>query len=624
MIWSDRKCLWLLFSSLFALLLELLSLLGITLPDTIALPFYLLVIFGIGYHTIWEGLKALFALNVKSINLLMLIAVCGAFYLAKYEEAAVVIVLYTLAEKLEDLGIKKSRSALEHLARRMPQSVKVSGKGMQPLSQIKVGDVIEAKPGSMLPVDGRVLSGMSTVDESTITGEPIPKDKTPGESIYSGTLNLQGYLEVEVTTLPKDSTLAKIQQLTFEAAQTKAETQKFIESFAQIYTPLIMLLAIGVTAVPVLFFGAEFDSWFLESLTLLVIACPCALVISTPISVYSAVGNASSQGVLIKGGRYLEALGRVKAIAFDKTKTLTVGKPCVTDVVAFGKNTKDDVLACAAGIEQFSEHPLSDSILNAAKEKQLTPHRVRDFQSVMGKGVKAHCTVCDSGHRCIGKLQFVLEEHDVPQNVLEEIDALQKEGKTVICISSHQDVIGLIALADTPRSDSLGLIQELRAMGIDSAMLTGDHQTVAEAVGKELGISFIYADLLPEGKVDRIAELQKKYGVTGMVGDGINDSPALAASSVGISMNSLGSDAALESADVVLLSDQLGLIPSMIRLGRRANRIIRTNIFFAVVVKLIFVSLALMGQSHLALAIFADVGVTILVIMNGLRLLALS
>ena len=621
MIWTDKKFLWLLFSSIFVVILELLSLIGITLPDAVALPFYLFVIFIIGYHTLYEGLKALVSLNFKSINLLMLIAICGALYLGKYEEAAVVIVLYTLAEKLEDLGIMKSKSALKALVDQMPKEIKVKGqKGLIKVSTLKIGDIVEIKPGSMIPIDGKVVEGFSSVDESPITGEPIPRDKTIGDPIYSGTVNIQGYLEIEVLALSQDSTLSKIQQLTFEATQSKAETQKFIESFAQVYTPLIMVLAIGLTAIPV-FFGGEFDHWFFESLTLLVIACPCALVISTPISIYSAVGQASSMGVLIKGGRYLEVIGRVRAMAFDKTRTLTIGKPHVTDVITFGKNTEDQVLSCAAGIERYSEHPLSESIVAAAEKRNLSPHDVINFESVMGKGVKAHCTVCDTGHRCIGKLQFVLEEHEVPEEVLARIDSLQQEGKTVVVISSDEEITGLIALSDTIREESPELISELKKLNVQSAMLTGDHETAAKVVGGRLGIDEVHADLLPDGKVESLQKMIDRYGIVGMVGDGVNDSPALAASSVGISMSSLGSDVAIDAAEIVLLNDRLSLIPKIVKLGRRTNRIIQTNTFFAVLVKLIFVSLALLGRGNLALAIFADVGVTILVILNGLRLL---
>jgi len=621
MIWTDKKFLWLLFSSLLVIVLELFSLAGWSVPRDIALPFYLIVIFCIGYHTLWMGVKALISLNFKSINLLMLIAVAGALYLGEYEEAAVVIVLYNLAEKLEDLGIMKSKSALKALVDQMPKEVTVKGKdGAVPVGSLSIGDIVKLKPGSMIPVDGTVATGFSSVDESPITGEPIPKDKTEGDAVYSGTVNLQGYLEVRVDAPVENSTLSKIEQLTFAATESKAETQKFIESFAKIYTPVIMALAVGLTTVPVLM-GGDFDYWFFESLTLLVIACPCALVISTPISVYSAVGHASSMGVLIKGGRYLEIIGRVRALAFDKTRTLTVGKPHVTDVMTFGRQTQEQVLACAAGIEQYSEHPLSDSIVEAARTRSLNLHEAVNFESVMGKGVKAHCTVCDSGHRCIGKLQFILEEHEVPEEVLKEIDALQHEGKTVVLVSSDQETAGLIALADTIRGESAQMIADLKNLRVKTAMLTGDHETAAKAVAEELGIDEVHADLLPDGKVDALRAMLDRYGVVGMVGDGVNDSPALATSSVGISMSSLGSDVAIEAADIVLLSDRLSLIPKMVSLGRRASGIIQINTFFAILVKLIFVTLALLGKGSLALAIFADVGVTLLVILNALRLL---
>ncbi len=621
-MWSDVKFRWLVFSGIFVIILELLSLLGYTLPNSIALPFYLAVILAIGHETLLHGFTALLKLNFKSINLLMLIAVVGALYLKKYEEAAVVIVLYTLAEKLEGLGIQKSKSAMKILVDQMPEELFVKGRGGPiPLNEIQIGDIAQIKPGQMIPLDGTVTSGFSTVDESTITGEPIPKDKIPGDDVYSGTLNRQGFLEIKVTALSKNSTLAKIQEITYEAVKSKAETQKFIETFAGYYTPIIMLLAIALTTIPTLVFQQNFDAWFLEALTLLVIACPCALVISTPISIYSAVGKGSSMGVLIKGGRYLEAIGNIKAIAFDKTRTLTIGKPHVTDVIPFGENTKEQILSCAAGIEQLSEHPLSDSIVEAAKGKGLQLHKATNFESVIGKGVKAECTVCESGHRCIGKLEFVLEEHHVPDRVVEVIENLQREGKTAIVISSHHEVIGVIALADKIREESAELIKDLQNMNVKSALLTGDQNLSAQTVGKSLGIDEIRAELLPQDKASEIKDLLDKYQVVGMVGDGVNDAPALALASVGITMSSLGSDTAIEAASIVLLNDRIGLIPKIILLGRRTTSIIRFNTFWAVLVKCVFVVLALSGLSNLALAIFADVGVTILVVLNSLRLM---
>jgi Cd2+/Zn2+-exporting ATPase len=592
------------------------------LPYFIEIPLFLAIILGIGYKTLWHGLKALLQLNFKSINALMLIAVIGAFYLGKYEEAAVVIVLYTLAEKLEDLGIEKSQSALGVLIEKMPKVVSIKGK-QDPilLTDVQVGDILIIKPSDMIALDGKVVAGSSYVDESTITGEPVPQDKYEGDSVYAGTLNKQGYLEIEIQKRSQDTTFAKIKELTFQATKVKAHTQKFIETFSQYYTPAVILLAFLWVAIPTLFFGQPFDAWLLRGLALIVIACPCALVISTPISIYSAIGNASTQGALIKGGRFIEAIGQIKAIALDKTRTLTYGLPIVTDILPFGNNSKDQLLECAAGVEIFSEHPLAQSIVEAAKRGQLSPHEVENFQSFMGKGVKADCLVCNDKHHCIGKLPFILEEHTVPQEIIDEIDLLQQQGKTSIVIATHQEIEGVIALTDQIRPESQPLIKGLKQLGITPIMLTGDHYAPAQVVAQTLGINEVKAGLLPEGKAAAIKELVTQYQSVAMVGDGVNDAPALALSSVGITLGSLGSDTALEAASIIILHDRLDVIPFLIRLGRRTIQTIQFNTALAISIKLIFIGLALFGMTNLALAIFADVGVTILVVLISLRLL---
>ncbi len=621
MLWNDKKFRFLIFACVLVGVFEFLSLGGIHLPRIVAIPLFLGVIIGVGHETLYHGFQALIRFDFTKITLLMVIAAAGAFYLEKYEEAATVIVLYTLAEKLEDIGIAKSKSAFDALLSRMPKEVIIRGiEHSIPLDTVCVGQVMIIKPGEIIALDGVIVEGASSVDESTITGEPIPKDKRVGDLVFAGTLNTHGYLEVKVTKLSKDTALSKIRELTFQATKSKAKTQQFIEKFAKYYTPCIIGLALILVMIPLFIPGQSFNLWFLEALTLIVIACPCALVISTPVSVYSAIGNASRKGVLIKGGRYLESLGNIETIALDKTRTLTIGKPHVTDVIPHGQQSKEDLLSCAAGIEKLSEHPLSLSIIEAAESEELDLHEVENFQSVMGKGAKAECLVCESRHHCIGKLQFILEEHEVPEEVVELVEQLQNEGKTVIVVSTDREVEGVIALADEIREETPEFIKNLKEHRIHTVMLTGDHEITAKVVGDELGIDEIYANLLPEDKATKIGELLRRYNTVAMVGDGINDAPALALSSVGISFGSLGSDTAVEAASVVLLNDRLSLIPEMIRLGKRTLGIIRFNTTCAVFIKLIFVGLAIFGMSNLALAIFADVGVTVLVILNSLRL----
>jgi Cd2+/Zn2+-exporting ATPase len=622
-LWQDAKFRWLLLSVALVGVFEFLSLAGWHLPAAVGAPFFAAIILTVGWRTILNGLKALAKLNFKSINLLMVIAVAGAFYLGQYEEAAVVIVLFALGERLEQFGIQTSKSALQALVDRTPKNatVKVEGGSKQvPLAEIVVGDVLIIKPSDMIALDAEVTSGSSSVDESTITGEPLPRDKHAGNQVFAGTLNLQGYLEARVTKLSTDTTLAKIINTTFAATKTKAETQKFIENFSAYYTPTIIVIALLLAVVPTLFFARPFDPWMREALTLLVIACPCALVISTPISIYAAIGNASARGALIKGGKYVEAIGRVRAIAMDKTRTLTYGRPKVTDVLTFGESTREHLLACAAGIESYSEHPLAQSIVEAARAENLTPHDAKNFEAVLGKGVKADCVVCYDKHHCIGKLPFITEEHSVQAEVVARVDTLQREGKTSIVISNAREVEGIIAVTDELKPESRDVVAELMRLGIETVMLTGDNRAPAQAVAAAVGIREVKAEMLPEDKADAIKELTQRYGAVAMVGDGVNDAPALALSSVGIAMGAAGSDTAIEAASIAILNDRLEIIPFLVALGRQTISTIKLNTALAVATKLLFVGLALAGISSLALAIFADVGVTVLVILNSLRL----
>ncbi len=621
----DSKLRWLIFTGFLVAVFEIFSLFGIRLEPYEAIPVFGAITIAIGYQVIFDGLKALFRLNFSSINLLMLIAVIGAFYIGEYEEAAVVIVLFSLAERLESVGISKSKSSLDRLVEEMPSYAQIKGMD-EPIdvAQVNVGDIVVVKPHQLIPFDGEVVSGDSFVDESTITGESIPADKRLGDEVFAGTMNRRGVLEIRVNRKSGRSTVDKIRKMTFDAIKHKAKTQQFIEKFSSYYTPIILLLAIIWTLIPPLLGMREMDESFKQALTLLVIACPCALVISTPISIFSAIGNASTAGVLIKGGRYLEALAQVKAIAFDKTRTLTHGTPVVTDVIAFNGHSREDLLSCAAGLEIFSEHPLANSIVEAAKKEGLTPHKVEKFESVVGKGAKAECLVCRDRHHCIGKLDFILEDHHVPDEILSQLQQLQQEGKTVIVVSSDKHVEGLIAIEDKVRTEAASVVKNLGKRGIKTVMLTGDNKMTATAVAKSVGIKSVMSEMLPQDKAKEIAKLMKEHQFVAMVGDGVNDAPALASSSVGISMTSLGSDTAIEAASIVILNDHLKMIPYLIRLGKETLNMIRFNTTLAVIIKLFFVALSLVGLSHLALAIFADVGVTVIVVLNSLRLMKFS
>ncbi len=624
-LWQDTKFRRLIGSVALVAVFELLSLAGWRLPKPIGFVLFAAIIIIIGHRTLLNGLRAIIKLNFKSINLLMVIAVVGAFYLGEYEEAAVVIVLFTLGERLEEFGIMQSKSALQALVERTPKSATVkdseSGTREVPVDRVQLGEILIIKPSDMIALDAEIVSGSSSVDESTITGEPLPRDKHAGDKVFAGTLNMQGYMEARVTKTVKDTTLSKIIETTFQATKAKAETQKFIEKFSGYYTPAIIFTSLTLVLVPTLAFAQPFDKWFSEALTLLVIACPCALVISTPISIYSAIGNASSRGALVKGGKYIEALGQIKALALDKTRTLTYGRPVVTDVLPFGNHTREHLLACAAGIESYSEHPLAQSVVDAARSENVTLHNADNFEAVLGKGAKADCIVCFDKHHCIGKLKFITEEHSVQEEIVAQVEALQNAGKTSIIISSSSEVEGIIAVTDEIKPESKMAIALLHRLGVETVMLTGDNHAPAQAVAAQVGIQHVKAEMLPEDKASAIRELSARYGVVGMVGDGVNDAPALALSAVGISMGAAGSDTAIEASSVAILNDRLELIPFLIALGRRTIRTIRLNTATAVATKLLFVVLALAGASSLAMAIFADVGVTVLVILNSLRLL---
>ncbi|MCC6384982.1 MAG: cation-translocating P-type ATPase, partial [Bacteroidia bacterium] len=515
-----------------------------------------------------------------------------------------------------------SKSALDQLVSRMPATACVRPLNQQvPVHQIQPGTIISIKPGELIPLDGQVILGDSTVDESTITGEPIPKDKHIGNMLYAGTLNKNGYLEIETTKPASETTFSKIVRLTFEASAHKSQTQKFIQRFSAYYTPFIIILAIITFSIPVFVYHGDVNHWLLQAVTLLVIACPCALVISTPVAIYAAIGNATSKGILIKGGKYIEAIARIKAIALDKTRTLTFGTPVVSDVISFGDTKREELLACTAGAELFSEHPLAQAIVNASRQEGFEPHATKNFQSLIGKGAIANCLVCEDETIYVGKLDFIKEHHHSNREAEATIEQLSDEGKTSVVVSFGKGIAGIIGLSDKIKPDSIKAIDELQRMNIETIMLTGDNEKVARHVARKLNISNVYGSLLPEEKAEEIRKLLKKYKRVAMVGDGINDAPALALSTVGIAMGAAGSDTAIETANIALMNDRLSLLPFLIGLGRKTIQTIRINTVGAILVKLLFIALAVVGYSNLVLAIVADVGITIAVIIISLNLM---
>ncbi len=618
----DKKFRFLLFAVVIVVTLEILSLTGVYLPMPYAPFIYAGFILAIGYEILWDGVKAAYKLNFGSINLLMLIAVIGAFYLQQYPEAAVVIVLYVLGENLEDIGIENSMSALDDLVSKSPKTAFVKAEeNYIEVEKISVGTIIQVKPGEMIPMDGNIVSGYSTVDEASITGEPIPKDKHEGDTVFAGTLNKNGFLEIKTTKLAVDSTFAKIIKLTFEAAENKSEAQNFINRFAKYYTPAVIVLSALIFTIPVFLLKQDLNHWLLQAITLLVIACPCALVISTPVAIFAAIGNASGKGALVKGGRYMEALAEVKAVALDKTRTITYGNPTVSDVIPLNGTSMEELLGCASGAEVFSEHPLAQAIVDRSIKEGFEPHKVEKFKNIAGKGVTAKCLVCEDETILLGKLSFIAEHENITDDIKEIVQRLSDEGKTAVVVSFGKGVAGVIGLTDEVKSDSVHALKELSKMHIDTVMLTGDNVKAANYVAQQVGINKVYGELLPDEKASKINDLLKEYEQVAMVGDGINDAPALAQSTVGIAMGAAGSDTAIETANIALMNDKLSLIPFLITLSKRTVNRIKVNVWGAILVKLIFVVLAIMGHSHLVLAIAADVGVTLVVILLSLELM---
>lgn len=619
---KDKKFVFLLLSVGIVIILEILSLLGIHLPMPYAPFIFCSFIILIGHEVMLKGLQSLLKFDFSSINLLMTIAVIAALYLGEYPEAAVVIVLYVLGERLEDIGLENSKSALDELIQSVPKTafVKASNQEIE-IDKIEIGTIIQIKPGAIIPLDGKITLGESMIDESAITGEPIAKEKQIGDAVFAGTLNTNGFIELETTKLSTDTTFAKIIKLTFEAGAAKSETQKFIQRFSKLYTPIIIGIAILIFAIPVFVLHLDFNHWLQQAVTLLVIACPCALVISTPVAIYAAIGNASAKGALVKGGKYIEALADIQAIAIDKTRTITYGTPVVSDVFPLIGTSRKELLSCTAGAEMFSEHPLAQAIITASKAEGFEPHAAKDFKSIMGKGATAKCTICQIDTVLVGKLDFIREYHEISEEVEAIVAQLSSEGKTSVVVSFGKGVAGIIGLTDEIKPDSRSAIQELQEQNLSVIMLTGDNEKAAHFVARKVGITKVFGGLLPEQKTEEIKALLQQYDKVAMVGDGINDAPALATSTVGIAMGAAGSDTAIETANIALMNDQLSLIPFLIRLSKKTMKQIKINTFGAITTKFVFILLAVFGYSNLVLAIAADVGVTLIVILFSLNLM---
>ena len=573
-----------------------------------------------GLPTLKKGWIALrnFTLN---INFLMSLAVIGAVAIGQWPEAAMVVFLFAVAELIESLSLNRARNAVHGLLKLAPDVASVrsaTGEWAEmPVQQVQVGDVLRVKPGERIALDGAVVAGESSVNQAPITGESMPVDKRPGDKVFAGTINERGILEIKVSTNSGNSTLAKIVRVIEETQGNQAPTQRFVDVFARFYTPTVVALAILVAVVPPLAFGAAFAPWLYKALVMLVIACPCALVISTPVTVVSGLTAATRLGLLVKGGQFLETGYRLRAIAVDKTGTLTQGRPAVTDVVAVEAGSRDDILLIASSLDANAHHPLADAILKAGPPAS-DYQRVTAFETLPGRGVKGDIdgvTYYLGNHR-------LMEERGVCSPAVEAIlQAMEEKAQTAILLANDNGVLGVIAVADALRPEASAAIKRLMALGVTTVMLTGDNTLTAQRIAAEAGIAVVLAELLPEDKLDQIRQLQAKYGKVGMLGDGINDAPALAQADIGFAMGAAGSDTAIETADVALMDDDLAKLPTFIALSRATRNILVQNIAAALVIKAVFFALALAGLATLWMAVFADVGASLLVVFNGLRLL---
>ena len=590
-------------------------------PGGLAWIVYLASVLTGGIHTARRAVVSARA-GALDINVLMVVAVLGAMALAQWSEASSVVFLFALAQLLEARAMDRARHAIGALMDLAPTEALVRRDGQErtiPVDEVRVGDTVLVRPGEKIPLDGRIAAGESPVNQAPVTGESLPVDKAPGDDVFAGTINGRGALDVLVTRLRRDSTLARIVHLVERAQAQRAPSQAFVDRFARVYTPAVLALAVAVALVPPLLMHASWGTWFSRSLVLLVISCPCALVISTPVSIVSALAAAARKGVLIKGGARLEKMATLRCIAFDKTGTLTKGRLRVVDVVPVNGSSPGRILHAAASLESRSEHPIGRAIVERALADGVVAAPVTSFQALPGRGAEA---TIDGGRVVVGSHRLFEERGLCSPEVEAALATLAARGCSTVIVGSSGAAIGVIGVADEPRESARDAVDLLRRYGITHvALLTGDHAPAARALAEAAGVDEYHADLLPEDKVSRVEALRARFGTVAMIGDGVNDAPALAAADVGFAMGVAGTDAALETADVALMADELLKIPYTLRLSRATARNIRANIGFSIALKSVFLVMAITGTATLWMAVAADMGASLIVITNALRLL---
>lgn len=573
------------------------------------------------YYPARMGFSALKTLTLN-IRLLMVIGATGAVALGLWEESALLVFIYSLGDVLEAYAVDKARGAIRALMELMPKEALVRRNGSEivlPTEEINIGDVVIVRPGENIPMDGRVIAGASFVDQSPITGESIHVEKKIGDEVFAAAINQRGSLEVRVTKRVTDTTLAKIIHSVEESQARKSKYQRFGERFGKYYTPAMFALGIGVAIIPPLFFGGDWQSFIYRGLVVFVVSCSCGLALSVPVSVVAAIANAARNGVLFKGGAYLEVAEKLKAIAFDKTGTLTIGRPAVTDISAYNNLSEKEVLSIAGSIESRSEHPLAEAIVRKAKEAEVSLLRIEEFEAMVGLGVKARL---NGDIYFIGSRRLFLEKGiPLTRTRNEEVSRLENEGKTVLLLGDEHNLLGMLAVADKLRTDAEETVAILRRSGIKVVMLTGDNEGTAKAIAHQAGVDEYLAQLLPEDKVETVKKLKHMYGRVAMVGDGVNDAPAMAVSDIGIAMGAAGTDVAMETGDIVLMSDDLSKIPYALRLSQRSIKNIRQNIVASLAIVAFLIPAALIGWIGLLPGLLLNEISALVVIVNGLRLL---
>ncbi len=564
------------------------------------------------------------------MNVLMTVAVAGAWFIGEGVEGAAVVFLFAFAELLESWSVGRARRAIKSLLALTPETALRKREGGEPeevpAAGVMPGEIILVRSGQRVPLDGEVALGQSAINQAPITGESVPADKKPGDPVFAGTINGEGSLEVRVTKTAGDSTLARIIKMVEEAEEQKAPTQRFVDRFARIYTPAVFVLAVFVAVLPPLLGGGTWSEWGYRALVLLVIACPCALVIATPVSIVSGLTTLARQGVLIKGGAFLEAVGKLRALAVDKTGTITRGRPEVSEIIPWGDTPEAEILRLAAAIDSHSSHPLAEAVTAAAKTRGISFTPAEQYQSRTGRGAEA---VIDGHPHFIGNHKMAHELGVCSPELEARLSGIESRGQSLAVLGhtphagcAGAKVLGILAIGDTMRPEIPEALKMLHAAGLEKiVMLSGDNQRTASAIAKQAGIDEALGDLMPDQKVEHLRRLVESWQYVGMIGDGVNDAPALAVASVGIAMGAVGSDTAIETADMALMNDDLRKLAGAIAIGRRTVRIIQFNVGFAIAVKIIFLVLAFTGHASLWMAILADTGATLLVIANALRLL---